>query len=685
MTVIILEVFLPLTLSLYVIALLTWRKESGLSAAARLTRLLRQVPLLAIGAATAALIAWFLTPSRSLLTLLELEILWLGPAVLWSGVALAASRKGKRRGYATRRTSVAVVLFALPFALAILLSWFSAIGPVQGILLSPRPVEWGPINVIPVGEWLELFLPAVVSFHGRVDAWAWNRLLLIIFGLLLWGRAAARARAAVLNRNDDGAYTRLVGAPEEVAQLKTAGKQLVLPALLVGLVPPAVAATWPSDCTDWRLGWCEGRIDVLADPDNPGLGTLNISYMTHPGRHDGEPKETLVFAAGGPTAVSWDLDMILSSLGEIADDYDLLISDYRGFGRSSYTSCPGVAIGGDDQDAVEECQKRLGPLASLLSGRHAAVDLETIRTKLGLGPVNVYGESYGTFFAQAYAMAYPDSVRAMVLDSTLPLHTGDWVFNHKDPIPGVAADGTVSGLAARWAAVVEQVRESGGTNPSVDDLAVIDQYAFWPDFAEQWEAALGLSGEEQLAALAELSSQVRERIKAMRDDPIMATMPPQPDGIYGCNDYLMPFPKDADLAEREQGARDYARANFGASIVPFTWEEMNEAQRGVNGLRVDGFVHQQCLYWDYPAGSDASDVEVPDVPVLLISGLVDDSTTPAMSRDVADLWNGSIVSVVDGDHFVLWDTERACAREAASRFFADPENNRESFECGAGE
>lgn len=712
MTVVVLEMLLPLALSLYVIGSLTWRPAAGSAAGpnattrlTRLTRVLRQVPALALAAAVVALTAWLMTPSRSPLTLLELQLMWLAPAILWSGVALAVTRKGKRRGYAPRRMIPALVLFALLFGLAVLLSWFTSLGPVQMILLSPRLVDWGPIQVIPIGQWVELFLAGLTSFHGRVDGWAWNRLVLILLGMLLWRLGYRRARLAGADVSD-GDNDDADAAPDEStrraeAHLAAAAGRLALPAIALGLALPVAAAIWPTSCLDWRLGWCEGRVSVLADPANPDLGTLSISYMTHPARGAGEPEGTLVAASGGPAAASTDRDVLLTSLGEIADTYDLLISDYRGFGRSSYVGCPGLDIGVDDERAVSDCQARLGPLASLLSGRHAAADLEAIRRELGLGPVSIYGFSYGTFFAQAYALAFPDSVRAMVLDSTLPLHTSDWVFNLPELMPGAAADGTVTGQAAQWAEVVDDVRTnggassgaSGGASPSVHDLAVIHLYGTWPEIADARDRAMAMADDERLAALAELSDQLRAQLSAMRNDPTLAIVPPQAAAIYGCNDYLMPFPKDAGLTERERAVRDHARANFGVNVAPFAWEEINEAQIQVNGVRVDGFVHQQCLYWDYPAaadrpGPDVSDYPqhpaVPDVPVLLISGALDDTTTPAMSRDVADLWNASTVSVLEGDHFVLFDVERGCARNAAFRFLADPEHHA-SLECAPGE
>jgi pimeloyl-ACP methyl ester carboxylesterase len=46
----------------------------------------------------------------------------------------------------------------------------------------------------------------------------------------------------------------------------------------------------------------------------------------------------------------------------------------------------------------------------------AARDIEQVRQALGYGKVNVWGGSYGTRLAQAYARLYPASVRALALD-----------------------------------------------------------------------------------------------------------------------------------------------------------------------------------------------------------------------------------------------------------------------------
>lgn len=51
---------------------------------------------------------------------------------------------------------------------------------------------------------------------------------------------------------------------------------------------------------------------------------------------------------------------------------------------------------------------------------NAARDIEHVRVALGYDKINLWGASYGTRLAQAYARAYPKAVRSIVLDGVAP-------------------------------------------------------------------------------------------------------------------------------------------------------------------------------------------------------------------------------------------------------------------------
>ncbi len=61
----------------------------------------------------------------------------------------------------------------------------------------------------------------------------------------------------------------------------------------------------------------------------------------------------------------------------------------------------------------------------------AAEDLATVIVALQLPKVDLYGDSYGSFFAQVFASRIPQLVRSVILDSTY--------MKRSDSTPGIAA------------------------------------------------------------------------------------------------------------------------------------------------------------------------------------------------------------------------------------------------------
>lgn len=58
-------------------------------------------------------------------------------------------------------------------------------------------------------------------------------------------------------------------------------------------------------------------------------------------------------------------------------------------------------------------------------------EIEALRNALNLGPVNIYGHSYGGMVAQAYALKYPGSVKRLILANTL--HSAEmWQKSNND-------------------------------------------------------------------------------------------------------------------------------------------------------------------------------------------------------------------------------------------------------------
>lgn len=670
-------------------------------------------------AATAALVAlslvvatalWVLGPDLSASRWAELQLLWMAPTLLWAGLAAAvAAPRRHRRAPRTRgdhgpagrcrlrllargrrsRVASALRLVALAGA-GTGLSWFSALPPVQMLLLAPRQLTW-PVQAgadpVPVGEWLELVLPALTTFHGRMTTWAPNRVVLLALGALACWLAWRRW-------HDHGSAGAVTTRGRGVAAVTGAGVTVGTTAVVVTACA-LLALLHPTQVATWRLGWSEGRLRVPVAVGDPALGTIEVSYQLHPAtqaqtadgasssaaahRWPGAP--VLVAAVGGPSAASQSKDQLLSALGQVGRTHDVLVSDYRGFGRSHPVRCPGVDVGVGAPADVASCQQRLGDLADHLSARASADDLEAVRAALGIDRWDLYGQSYGTFFAQTYAQAHPRAVRSMTLDSSLPLSGPPLWTYMADDLPAPADPGA-------WEQVVQQARDERWNAPSVGELALVHLYGAWPEVGGPRDEALRLPAPQRQQALARLGGDLSAQLAAMRADPLTHLVPAPAQGVYACNDFPMPFDPQQEAEGRGASTRAYAEAHLSTDIAPFTWREVDEAARGGNGLDVHTFRYPACLAWRYPvAGSDlqsgataatgqgeagASPVEPLEgsVPVLVVSGSLDTTTTPAMATQVAGTWGAPVLTVDGGDHFVLLDS--SCARAAVASFVQDP-------------
>lgn len=108
--------------------------------------------------------------------------------------------------------------------------------------------------------------------------------------------------------------------------------------------------------------------------------------------------------------------------GPLRDDHDLLLIDARGTGPSDLLSCfddsrPFPATRTTLQRAVELCGKRLGDRAGAYTSAAIADDIEAVRTRLEIGRVDLFGQSYGTYLMQVYAQRHPAAIRSIVLSS----------------------------------------------------------------------------------------------------------------------------------------------------------------------------------------------------------------------------------------------------------------------------
>src|SRR5215218_385569 len=196
-------------------------------------------------------------------------------------------------------------------------------------------------------------------------------------------------------------------------------------ALLALLLLPGAA--------DAKLRWgrcAEGpecaRVRVPLDRSGglPGSVSLRVARLDLPprgGRH-------LMYLSGGPGGAGVvEMVDVMFELPELAQRYSVIGFDQRGTGRSGLLRCRELERDGRlrSSSAAEECARRLGPRRAFYTTPDTVADMEAIRRAVGARSLTLFGISYGTELALAYARAYPGRVDRLILDSVVDPDEGD--------------------------------------------------------------------------------------------------------------------------------------------------------------------------------------------------------------------------------------------------------------------
>ena len=133
-------------------------------------------------------------------------------------------------------------------------------------------------------------------------------------------------------------------------------------------------------------------------------------------------RPTLVYLSGGPGGAGIEEMLAVMPLApSLLDSYRVVGFDQRGTGGSGLLRCP--ALERDPRlrsvRAGAACARRLGEARRLYTTPDSVADLEAIRAELGVERLTLFGISYGTELALAYARAHPDRVDRLILDSVV--------------------------------------------------------------------------------------------------------------------------------------------------------------------------------------------------------------------------------------------------------------------------
>ena len=211
--------------------------------------------------------------------------------------------------------------------------------------------------------------------------------------------------------------------------MKTSPILTALLALLLGSAGAAVAATASTSITPrtCHLPGAEGSLRCLSVPvpldyAKPAAGGLKIHVTVAPAFREGARADPLFVLAGGPgQAGSEVIRMLTTAFRRVRATRDIVFIDQRGTGLSGKLDCESRPEHETMSDAqleaeIHRCIKASRAPFAAYTTAAAARDLEEVRRALGYGKVNLFGGSYGTRLGQAYARAYPASVRSLILD-----------------------------------------------------------------------------------------------------------------------------------------------------------------------------------------------------------------------------------------------------------------------------
>jgi pimeloyl-ACP methyl ester carboxylesterase len=175
------------------------------------------------------------------------------------------------------------------------------------------------------------------------------------------------------------------------------------------------------------------------DPNNST--TIDVAFAVLPASE--ASRGLFVTATGGPGTSGVGLaDYYTSYVDEsVLENYDIVFYDQRGIGLSGGLDCPNAAAAyalvnarpltpegeAGTLDAAktfaQNCQSEMGSpeLLGYISTDQAVQDLEAFRRVAGDQRIWLYGESYGTQYAQTYAAAYPENIGGLILDGVVDM------------------------------------------------------------------------------------------------------------------------------------------------------------------------------------------------------------------------------------------------------------------------
>jgi pimeloyl-ACP methyl ester carboxylesterase len=439
--------------------------------------------------------------------------------------------------------------------------------------------------------------------------------------------------------------------------------------------PAANAAIPWAPCTP--AGYQCGRLAVPLDPSGATPGTLSIAVKRRVAPTN--PTGTAVIGlAGGPgqAAIPF-VERIATNIAPALATRDLVVLDQRGTGQSGQLRCSAFTVpGGTIGQAARSCADEIGPGRGFYRTAETVEDIEAVRREGGYAKLVLYGTSYGTKVAEAYAARYPGNVEALVLDSAV-LPEGPDVFS-RSSFQSVGAilgqlcgatrcrgiSGDPRGDFATLVAGVERDSISGPVTTAsgatarrtLDELDLVD-ILFAGDFDPTLRADLPAAVRSALRGDVRPILRLEARAAGGGGD---SGISPALFATTTCEESALPWTRADSEGTRRRKAIDAVLGLPRTQLGPF--DQLVALEASVLPL---------CASWPNASPAPVAPGPVPPVPTLIVSGGADVRTPARDARALAARIAGAqLLEVPFVGHSTIGADPTGCTRAGVAAFFA---------------
>jgi pimeloyl-ACP methyl ester carboxylesterase len=442
-----------------------------------------------------------------------------------------------------------------------------------------------------------------------------------------------------------------------------------------------------------------GMLSVPLDYSKPDGDVAQIAMIRF--KATGQKIGSLVVNPGGPgeSGVEAAASMAPTLPSSVREGFDLVGFDPRGVANSTpavwcnsdadndrlradptveYTQEGVDHIEKENKEFVQRCVDKMGMEFLANSGTaNVAKDLDAIRAGLGDEKLTYLGYSYGTRIGALYAEAYPDKVRAMILDGAV------------DP----NAD-----------QIEEEIRQAAAFQKAFDNFAA--DCASSPDCPLGPDPAKAVDVYKSLVdPLVKNPAKTKDPRGLAYSDAIVGTILP----LYspslwrhltqalselrdGKGDTMLAM---ADLYMGRDSKGHYnnstdVRVAVSCLDKPHITDRAKVVDEDRRTREAAPFMSygeftglaplDACAYWPVPATGDQHEINVKGLPPILVVSTTDDPATPYKAGvDLAQQLGGTLVTFEGTQHTVVFQGN-TCIDDIAARYLVDvavpPPNTR---------